>query len=206
MEVFPTKTQSSASTSPNTSCLTISQALFADGERLDSLHGSLVDFDGFVRVSGQQVNLPQHHESPVVFVHLKGSVEMFFSLAEEEISEERNERTSWKRCEYSRFSGLWWRNNTNPDYGWSPGGEKKPISGVCDLTQLLSVRDGPPDRQVVLHWWGRALVSAISKLNALLPRTSKLTKQFASLTWKQSKTSGVFFFTQSLSATLAASW
>lgn len=82
--------------SPNTSCLRI-RALFSDGERLDSLHGPLVDFDGSVCVSGQQVNLPQHHESPVVLVHLKGSVEMFFSLAEEEISEERNERTSWKR-------------------------------------------------------------------------------------------------------------
>lgn len=92
--------------SPNTSCLIISQALFSDGEQLDSLHGSLVDLDGFVRVSGQQVNLPQHHESPVVLVHLKGSVEMFFSLAEEEILEERNERTSRRRREYSRFSGL----------------------------------------------------------------------------------------------------
>lgn len=55
---------------------------------VDSLHGSLVNFDGFVCVSSQQMNLPEHHESLVVFVYLKGSVEMFFSLTEKKILEE----------------------------------------------------------------------------------------------------------------------
>lgn len=167
------------------------------------------------------MNLPEHHESPVVFVYLKGSVEMFFSLTEKETLEERNERmsSSWKRWEYSHFSSLWWRNNTTPDYGSSPGVEKRYILVVCDATVgspdrmvhtggNLWVRNGATscDRQQVLHQWRKGLISAFPKLNAFLPRNSRFPKQFTLLLGKQSKTSGVFFFTQSLSATLAASW
>lgn len=46
--------------------------------------------------------------------------------------EEWNEwmSSSRKRWEHSRFSSLWWRNNTTPDYGWSPGVEKRYILAV----------------------------------------------------------------------------
>lgn len=40
------------------------------------------------------MNLPEHHESPVVFVYLKGSVEMFFSLSGKRDLPWRNEMSS----------------------------------------------------------------------------------------------------------------
>lgn len=38
------------------------------------LHRPLVHVDGFVSVSSQQMNLPEHHERLVVFIYLEGYV------------------------------------------------------------------------------------------------------------------------------------
>lgn len=38
------------------------------------LHRPLVHVDGFVSVSSQQMNLPEHHEGLVVFIYLEGCV------------------------------------------------------------------------------------------------------------------------------------
>ena len=44
------------------------------------LHSFLVDFDGFVQVSLQQVNLPQHYVSQIVPVKMQGSVQLVLCL------------------------------------------------------------------------------------------------------------------------------
>lgn len=120
------------------------------------------------------MNLPEHHESPVVFVYLKGSVEMFFSLTEKETLEERNERmsSSWKRWEYSHFSSLWWRNNTTPDYGWSPGVEKRYILVVCDATvgspdRMVHTGGNPVSEEWCHFLWQTASVASVKKRSHL---------------------------------------
>lgn len=61
--------------------LTVAQRQCPHGERY-LLHCSLVHVDGFVRVAGQQVDLPEHHVGLVVFVYLESRVQVFYSLTE----------------------------------------------------------------------------------------------------------------------------
>lgn len=65
------------------------------------LHCPLIDFDGLVGVSCQQMNLPKHHEGLVVFIGLESDVQILLSLVETRAEQSR----AWRR---RTLCTVWW--------------------------------------------------------------------------------------------------